>query len=135
VIALFTDFGNGGPYVGQMHAAIRTILPAAAIVDLFHDVPTFNVRAGAYLLPAYAAAFPLGTIFCCVVDPGVGHGRARGHDAKGRHNNDTGRDSAVRASLRRGRPRDVVVVRECECPDRDRGAGRKCRGAVRAAAG
>lgn len=76
VIALFTDFGHGGPYVGQMHAAIRTILPNAAIVDLFHDVPAFNVRAGAYLLPAYAAAFPLRTIFCCVVDPGVGGDRA-----------------------------------------------------------
>lgn len=76
MIALFTDFGNGGPYVGQMHAAIRTILPAAAIVDLFHDVPAFNVRAGAYLLPACAMAFPLGTIFCCVVDPGVGGDRA-----------------------------------------------------------
>lgn len=76
MIALFTDFGYGGPYVGQMHAAIRTILPAAEIVDLFHDVPAFDVRAAAYLLPAYAAAFPPGTIFCCVVDPGVGGERA-----------------------------------------------------------
>jgi hypothetical protein len=76
MIALFTDFGTGGPYVGQMHAAIRAISPATPIVDLFHDVPPFDVRAGAYLLPAFAAVFPRRTAFCCVVDPGVGGKRA-----------------------------------------------------------
>jgi hypothetical protein len=35
-------------------------------------VPDFNIRAGAYLLPAYARDFPPGTVFVCVVDPGVG---------------------------------------------------------------
>ena len=31
-------------------------------------------EAAAYLLAAYTAGFPAGTIFLCVVDPGVGGG-------------------------------------------------------------
>lgn len=76
MIVLFTDFGSTDPYVGQMHAAIRRIAPDVPIIDLLHTVPDFDIRAGAYLLPTLAAEFPSGTIFVCVVDPGVGSDRA-----------------------------------------------------------
>jgi hypothetical protein len=46
--------------------------PQIPIVDLFHGVPKFDIRAGAYLLPAYAGVFPQNSVFLCVVDPGVG---------------------------------------------------------------
>ncbi len=72
MIALFTDFGVADPYVGQMHAAIARVAPQVRIIDLFHCVPSFDIRAGAYLLPAYAEPFPEGTVFVAVVDPGVG---------------------------------------------------------------
>jgi hypothetical protein len=72
MIALFTDFGLQGPYVGQVHAVLATAAPAAAIVDLFHDVPAFDIRAAAYLLPAYTACLPGGSVCVAVVDPGVG---------------------------------------------------------------
>ncbi len=72
MIALFTDFGCAGPYVGQMHVAIAAIAPSVRVVDLFHDVPPFDVEAGAYLLPAYAACLPEGAVCVAVVDPGVG---------------------------------------------------------------
>jgi hypothetical protein len=75
VIVLFTDFGLEGPYIGQMKARIWRDAPAAAVVDLFADAPTANPRAAAYLLAAYAEEFPAGTIFLCVVDPGVGSPR------------------------------------------------------------
>ena len=39
------------------------------------DVPAFNARAAAYLLAAYAPAFPRGAVFLAVVDPGVGGAR------------------------------------------------------------
>jgi len=39
---------------------------------LFHDVPAHDVRAGSVLLAAHAEDFPLGSVFVCVVDPGVG---------------------------------------------------------------
>ena len=72
MIALFTDFGSAGPYVGQMHAVLAMTAPGIPVVDLLHDVPQYDVRAAAYLLPAYTALFPPRTVFDCVVDPGVG---------------------------------------------------------------
>lgn len=75
MIVLFTDFGPGGPYVGQMRAVLAQQAPGTAVIDLFHDVPSFDIRAAAYLLPAYTRSFPPGTVFVCVVDPGVGSER------------------------------------------------------------
>jgi S-adenosylmethionine hydrolase len=76
MIVLFTDFGLSGPYTGQMKAVLRREAPETEIIDLFADAPAGDPRAGAYLLAAYAAWFPPGTIFLCVVDPGVGGSRA-----------------------------------------------------------
>jgi S-adenosyl-L-methionine hydrolase (adenosine-forming) len=76
MIVLFTDFGLAGPYTGQMKAVLRREAPQTEIIDLFADAPAGNPRAGAYLLAAYAEWFPPGTIFLCVVDPGVGGKRA-----------------------------------------------------------
>ncbi|HEY3919120.1 MAG TPA: SAM-dependent chlorinase/fluorinase [Stellaceae bacterium] len=76
MIVLFTDFGLDGPYTGQMKAVLRGGAPAAELIDLFADAPAGDPRAGAYLLAAYAAWFPPGTVFLCVVDPGVGGARA-----------------------------------------------------------
>jgi len=72
MLVLFTDFGCCGPYVGQMKAAIYQVNSAAIIVDLFSNAPGFNPRASSYLLAAHSHYFPPGTIFVCVVDPGVG---------------------------------------------------------------
>jgi len=76
MIVLFTDFGLAGPYTGQMKAVLRGQAPNTEIIDLFADAPCADPRASAYLLAAYAPWFPPGTIFLCVVDPGVGGGRA-----------------------------------------------------------
>jgi S-adenosylmethionine hydrolase len=75
MIALFTDFGLAGPYVGQMHAVLAQQAPGARVIDLFHDVPSHDIRSAAYLLPAYVRGFPPETVFVCVVDPGVGGAR------------------------------------------------------------
>jgi S-adenosylmethionine hydrolase len=77
IIALCTDFGVAGPYLGQMRAVLYRDAPHARVIDLFSDLPAYNAMAAAYLLPAYAADFPLGTVFLCVVDPGVGDVRRR----------------------------------------------------------
>jgi S-adenosylmethionine hydrolase len=75
VIVLFTDFGLEGPYVGQVEAVLQQQAPGIRVIKLFSDLVPFDVQAAAYLLPAYAAGFPPGTVFLCVVDPGVGGGR------------------------------------------------------------
>ncbi len=72
MIALFTDYGLAGPYVGQLHAVISQHSPGSKIIDLMHDVPSFDTKAAAYLLPSLISPFPVGTVFCCVIDPGVG---------------------------------------------------------------
>jgi S-adenosylmethionine hydrolase len=72
VIALFTDFGTGGPYLGQLRAVLTERAPATVVIDLMNDAPAFTPRAAAYLLDAVRRPFPPGTVFVCVVDPGVG---------------------------------------------------------------
>jgi S-adenosyl-L-methionine hydrolase (adenosine-forming) len=72
MIVLFTDLGLHGPYTGQMKAVLHERVPASPVIDLFADAPAGNPKASAYLLAAYAAWFSAGTIFLCVVDPGVG---------------------------------------------------------------
>jgi S-adenosyl-L-methionine hydrolase (adenosine-forming) len=72
MIALFTDFGLHGPYTGQMKAVLHQMAPTIPAIDLFADAPAGNPKASAYLLAAYAGWFQVGTVFLCVVDPGVG---------------------------------------------------------------
>jgi len=72
MIVLFTDFGLQGPYTGQMKAVLHQMAPGMPVIDLFADAPVGNPKASAYLLAAYADWFAAGTVFLCVVDPGVG---------------------------------------------------------------
>ncbi len=69
---LFTDFGLNGPYTGQVKAVLAREAPGLPVIDLFADAPVFDPQLSAYLLAAYAVEFPAGSVFVCVVDPGVG---------------------------------------------------------------
>lgn len=75
MIVLFTDFGLSGPYTGQVKAVLAQAAPAVPVIDLFADAPAFDPQLSAYLLAAYAEAFPAETVFVGVVDPGVGTDR------------------------------------------------------------
>ena len=75
MIALFTDFGLEGPYIGQVEAVLHEQAPGVPVIRLFSDLPAWDIQAAAYLLPAFIKRFPPGTVFLCVVDPGVGSGR------------------------------------------------------------
>lgn len=72
MVVLFTDYGWHDPYVGQLKAVLARHSPQMPVIDLLHAIPDFNAHAGAQLLAALAGGFPLGTVFLCVVDPGVG---------------------------------------------------------------
>ncbi len=72
VITLLTDFGLKDPFVGIMKGVIYNINPQAKIVDLSHEVESFNIREAAFKLLASYKYFPKGTIHVVVVDPGVG---------------------------------------------------------------
>jgi S-adenosylmethionine hydrolase len=75
MIFLFTDFGLEGPYTGQVQAVLRQQAPGVPVISLFADLAPFDIQAAAYLLPAYAAGLPPGSVILCVVDPGVGGNR------------------------------------------------------------
>jgi S-adenosyl-L-methionine hydrolase (adenosine-forming) len=72
MIVLFTDFGAGDLYVGQLKAVLGEHAAGTPVVDLLHQAPRFNPRAAAHLLAALAGRFPAGAVFLAVVDPGVG---------------------------------------------------------------
>ena len=74
MIALFTDYGLQGPYLGQVEAALHRLVPDEKVINLLADAPRNNPKASAYLLAAFsrACAAQPGTIFFSVVDPGVG---------------------------------------------------------------
>ena len=71
-LVLFTDFGSGDIYVGQLKAVLQRLAPQVAVIDLLHDAPAFNVRAGAHLLASMVGRFAEDSVFLSVVDPGVG---------------------------------------------------------------
>ena len=75
VIALLTDFGVEDGYVGVMKGVMQGIAPGAQFLDLTHHIAPQQVAQGAWLLSTHYRYFPKGTIFLCVVDPGVGSER------------------------------------------------------------
>ena len=74
-ISLTTDFGLTDWFVGTMKGVIASLAPRAKVIDLTHDVPAGDIRAGAFALAAGCRFFPKGTVHVAVVDPGVGTAR------------------------------------------------------------
>ncbi len=75
VIALITDFGYIDPYVGAMKGVALDICPKIKIVDITHEIPSFDIDYAALALFMVYKYYPVGTIFVVVVDPGVGSAR------------------------------------------------------------
>jgi S-adenosyl-L-methionine hydrolase (adenosine-forming) len=70
-VSFLSDYGRGDEFVGVCHAVVLDIAPTARIVDITHDVPPFDVRAGALALVRAVQYLPEGVVLA-VVDPGVG---------------------------------------------------------------
>jgi len=75
VLAFITDFGLGEADIGVMKGVIAGITPDIHIIDITHTVPAQDVALGAWILSTSYRYFPTGTVFVCVVDPGVGSNR------------------------------------------------------------
>jgi len=74
MIVLLTDFGQS-EYVGVMKGVICRINAEAKIIDLCHEISPQNIIEASWLLKNNYKYFPEGSVFCCVVDPGVGTAR------------------------------------------------------------
>src|SRR5688572_12873501 len=85
IVTLLTDFGTADYFVGAMKGAVLAANPSAQVVDITHEVPAYDIEAGAFTLRAAFETFPEGTVHVAVVDPGVGSERravaveGRGH--------------------------------------------------------
>jgi len=75
VITLTTDFGLADHFVGVMKGVILRINPEAELVDISHEVDSYDILDGAFTLAQSYRFFPPGTIHLVVVDPGVGSAR------------------------------------------------------------
>ena len=75
VIAFMTDFGLDDGDVGVLKGVALGIVGDAQLIDVTHTVAPQNVASGAWILSASYRYFPRGTVFVCVVDPGVGSSR------------------------------------------------------------
>ncbi|GAB3410915.1 S-adenosyl-l-methionine hydroxide adenosyltransferase family protein [Haloparvum alkalitolerans] len=72
MITLASDFGP--PYPAAMRGVVRRRTDAE-LLDVSHDLPRGDVRAGAFWLRFLLPEFPP-AVHCAVVDPGVGTDRA-----------------------------------------------------------
>ncbi|BAU23196.1 hypothetical protein THC_0805 [Caldimicrobium thiodismutans] len=75
VVTLLTDFGLKDHYAGVVKGRILQELygyPYPLFIDLSHEIPPQDVKKAALLLKFSYKYFPEGTIFLCIVDPGVG---------------------------------------------------------------
>jgi S-adenosylmethionine hydrolase len=72
IVTLTSDFGSLDPFAGIMKGVILGINPEATLLDLTHQVESYDILEGALVLAQSYAYFPSGAIHLAVVDPGVG---------------------------------------------------------------
>ena len=75
IITLTTDFGLADPFVGIMKGVILGIAPEAKIVDITHEIRSYDIREAAFIIESSYRYFPTGSIHVVVIDPGVGSAR------------------------------------------------------------
>lgn len=73
-VSFLTDYGTADEFVGVVKSVIRDISPHVGVVDLTHEIPPFDVRAGGLALARCIGYVPSGVVLG-VVDPGVGTAR------------------------------------------------------------
>ena len=73
-VFFLSDYGTEDEFVGVVHAVLLAAAPQVRIVDLTHQCPMFDVRAGAQAL-SRAVPFLGPGVVLAVVDPGVGSDR------------------------------------------------------------
>jgi S-adenosylmethionine hydrolase len=75
ILVFQSDFGLLEGTVSQMHGISMKVDPTLKIFDLSHLIPQFNTWEASYSLFQTCHAWPEGTVFVSVIDPGVGSNR------------------------------------------------------------
>jgi S-adenosylmethionine hydrolase len=75
LIAFASDYGLTDEFVGVCKAVMLGLAPDVRILDIGHEIPAHDVRAGALLLVRAVQYLPDDCVLVAVVDPGVGTSR------------------------------------------------------------
>ncbi|RPI26275.1 MAG: hypothetical protein EHM57_00365, partial [Actinobacteria bacterium] len=73
-VSFLSDYGHRDEFVGVVHGVIARIAPEVRVIDIGHDFPPGDVRAGALALLRAVQYVPQG-VALAVIDPGVGTSR------------------------------------------------------------
>lgn len=74
-VVFLSDFGTVDGAVSAMHAVADAVDESIRLEDLSHEIPQFNIWEASYRLIQALTYWKKGTVFVCVVDPGVGSDR------------------------------------------------------------
>jgi S-adenosyl-L-methionine hydrolase (adenosine-forming) len=73
-VSFLSDYGTDDEFVGVVKSVLRQLAHHAVVIDITHQVPPHDIRAGALTLQR-AAPFLVPGVVLAVVDPGVGSDR------------------------------------------------------------
>ncbi|HEX9258766.1 MAG TPA: SAM-dependent chlorinase/fluorinase, partial [Acidimicrobiales bacterium] len=73
-ISFLSDYGLVDEFVGVVKGVLRDRAPHATVIDITHEVPAHDVRAGSLTLARAVQYLPSGVVLA-IVDPGVGTDR------------------------------------------------------------
>src|SRR5256885_5540228 len=76
-VSFLSDYGHADEFVGVVKGVLRSLAPHAVVIDVCHEIPPHDVRAGALALARSVQYLPPGVVLA-VVDPGVGTERREG---------------------------------------------------------
>ena len=69
LVTFMSDYGWRDHYVGAVKAAILKINPSIQIVDISHDISSYDIGHGAYVLKSLFKDFPNNTVHLVCLDP------------------------------------------------------------------
>ncbi|HEX5586039.1 MAG TPA: SAM-dependent chlorinase/fluorinase, partial [Acidimicrobiia bacterium] len=69
LIAFASDYGLQDEFVGVCKAVMLGLAPGTEILDIGHEIPAHDVRAGSLMLVRAVQYLPDDTIVLAVVDP------------------------------------------------------------------
>ncbi len=75
IVTFLSDFGTLDGYASSVKGVIKSLAPAAEIIDITHEIAAFDINAAAFTLMNFYSYYPKDTVHLAVVDPGVGGAR------------------------------------------------------------
>ncbi len=68
IITLTTDLGNADFYQAALKGSLLSLLPTVQIIDISHNIPSFNIQNAAFILKNAYPYFPKGTVHLIGID-------------------------------------------------------------------